>query len=349
MSITIQNFDNYINQQKKIFTHQLNSNPYTKPKPNKKKQKFFNNDEEEDEDDDEDDDDDKPQEMIEIIEKKISNNDFIIEDVDTDIDIDKDLDDEKNELYHLNISHLNLNNDWVENNYYLNSEHETNDFVSHLKNTYLDQSNGLKKSVDIDKYKVISETCKIKLDEGTINNKSSGYISSTLLNQSKLYDGMTHLSILTNPKTNPISSVKIRTRAKDKELINPTYRNILWDLEFEECDEGYRILGLDNFIHISLVGLEEIFLDIEYMVEGTQDLRLGWLKFDRCYYNSIIKTNLAAHLYENEETYSVDIIDWIVREFIDINQQEHMYKNIYGTNYNILRIMGGMGGICYSN
>ena len=93
-----------------------------------------------------------------------------------------------------------------------------------------------------------------------------------------------------------------------------------------------------------MVGLEEIFLDIEYNVEGTLDLRLGWLKFDRCYYNWIIKKNLDTHLYENEESYSVDIIDWIVYEVIDINQQQQMYGNIYGTNSNILRIMSGMIG-----
>ena len=55
-------------------------------------------------------------------------------------------------------------------------------------------------------------------------------------------------------------------------------------------------------------------------------------------------------MYENEESYSVDIIDWIVYEVIDINQQQQMYGNIYGTNYNILRIMSGMiGGLKYSN
>lgn len=108
-------------------------------------------------------------------------------------------------------------------------------------------------------------------------------------------------------------------------------------------------MGLDNFIHISLIGLEKIFLDIEYKVEGTPDLSFGWLKFDRCYYNSIIKANLATHLYENEESYSVDIVDWIVQETIDINQQQQMYGNIYGTNYNILRILSGFGGIAYSN
>lgn len=31
---------------------------------------------------------------------------------------------------------------------------------------------------------------------------------------------------------------------------------------------------MDNFIHISLVVLEEIFLDIEYKIEGTLDLRI---------------------------------------------------------------------------
>jgi hypothetical protein len=58
---------------------------------------------------------------------------------------------------------------------------------------------------------------------------------------------------------------------------------------------------------------------------------------------------LATHLYENEETYSVDIVDWIVQEVIDIKQQEQMYGNIFETNYDILRIMEGMPGLTYSN
>lgn len=330
MSYTIENFDNYINQYKNIFIYQLNSNPYVKLEPENKKQKL-------------DDDDDKPIEMKDINYKfnemkiDISNNDV-------------DDENENYKLYHLNISHLDTNNAWIEDNHYYYSEHNQNDFVKHLKLRYLDNSNELKKNKDKDKYKIISETCKIELDKGIINQVSSGCISTTLLNQSKLYDGMTNLHILTNPTTHFITSAKIRTRAKDNDLINSTYHDILWDLEFEECNEGYKILGLDNFIHISLVGLEEIFLDIEYNVEGTLDLRLGWLKFDRCYYNWIIKKNLATHLYENEESYSVDIIDWIVYEVIDINQQQQMYGNIYGTNYNILRIMSGMsGGLKYSN
>lgn len=328
MSLTIDNFDNYINQYKKIFIHQLNSNPYANPETNNKIQKS----------------DDEPIEMKDINYKfnntRISN---------YDMGNVGDMSDEDYKLYHLNISHLNLNNDWIGNNHYYYSEHAQNDFVKHLKLRYLDNSNGLKKNKDKDKYKIISETCKIDLDSGIINQETSGYTSSTLLNQSKLYDGMTNIYILTNPTTHIITSVKIRTRAKDNDPINPTYRYILWDLEFEEYEDGYRILGLDNFIHISLVGLEEIFMDIEYDVEGTLDLRLGWLKFDRCYYNSIINANLATHLYENEESYSVDIIDWIVQETIDINQQEQMYGNIFGTNYNILRILSERGGIGYSN
>lgn len=292
MSITIENYDNYINQHKKIFIHQLNSNPYIVPELNNK---------------------------------------------------------ENYELYHLNISHLDANNNWIGNNHHYHSFDKTNDFVTHLKLRYLDESNKLKKADDKNKYKIISETCKINLDKGIGNQEKSNLISTTLLNQKKLYDGMTHLTILTNSKNCQISSIKIRTRAKDENYKNPTFRDILWDLEFEECEGGYKILGLDNFIHISLIGLEEIFLDIEYNVEDTQDLRLGWLKFDRCYYNRIIKQNLAKHLYENEETYSVDIIDWIVQEVIDINQQEKMYEDIYTANYNVLRIMAGMGGIGYAN
>jgi len=331
MSHVIKNFDNYINQHKKIFIHQLNSNPYVnvKTEQGNKKQIF-----------------DIDDESIEIKDINYKFNEMEIKITNNNIN---NVDDENYKLYHLNIIHLNSNNTWLVNNHYYYSEHNQNDFVKYLKLKYLDQSNGLKKNDDTDKYKIISETCKIDLDHGTINKSSYDYTSTTLLNQSKLFDGMTNLYILTNPKIHNIISAKIRTRTKDNDTINPTYRDILWDLEFEECDDGYKILGLDNFIHISLVGLEEIFLDIEYDVKETQDLRLGLLKFDRCYYSSIIKTNLTTHLYKNEETYSVDIIDWIVQEVIDINQQQQMYGNIYGTNYDVLRIMSGIGGMCFSN
>lgn len=337
MSMTIENFDNYINQYNKILIHQLNYDPYAKPETNDKIQKS----------------DDEPNEIknIKFNNTGIPNNDMgNVGDMSNVGNVGNvgDMSDEDYKLYHLNISYLNSNNDWIGDNHYY-SEHVQNDFVKHLKLRYLDNSNGLKKNKDKDKYKIISETCKIYLQTGIINQESSSYISTTLLNQSKLYDGLTNLYILTNPTTHIVTSVKIRTRAKDNVPINPIYRDILWDLELEEYDDGYRILGLDNFIHISLVGLEEIFLDIEYEIEGTMDLRLGWLKFDRCYYNCIIQANLATYLYENEESYSVDIIDWIVQEIIDINQQEQMYGNIFGTNYNILRILSEMGGIGYSN
>lgn len=68
-----------------------------------------------------------------------------------------------------------------------------------------------------------------------------------------------------------------------------------------------------------MVRLEEIILDIKYDVKETHDLRLGWLKFNKCYHNSVIITNLTKYLYENEETYSVDIINLIVKEVININ------------------------------
>lgn len=98
-----------------------------------------------------------------------------------------------------------------------------------------------------------------------------------------------------------------------------------------------------------MVRLEEIILDIEYDVKGTHDLRLGLLKFNKCYFNSVIITNLTKYLYENEETYSVDIINLIVKEVININQQQQKYGNIFRTNYNILRIMSGLGGLNYYN
>lgn len=328
---TIDNYENYLSQHKKIFIYQLNSNPY------------------------------KKSEQINDEIKKIDYNFNKIDVKNEDLDVEdiEDVEDNKNnkllniktnkdqnyELHNLNIEHLDINNNWIIKNNCYYSEHKTNDFIKHIKNKYLDQSNEFTK----DKYKIISETCKIKLDKGIINTKSSGYISTTLLNQSKLYDGITHLTILTDPNSYIISSIRIRTCSKDNDLHNPTYRKILWDLEFVKCNEGYKILGLNDFIHIGLIGLEEIFLDIEYDMNMTHDLRLGWLKLTRCYYNNIIKSNLAKYLYENEETYSIDIIDWIVEEKINLKKEEQMFGNMFDTNYNILRIMCGMSCLCYGD
>lgn len=73
------------------------------------------------------------------------NKNDVDEDYENKNDVYKDVEDmDKYELYHLNISHLNSNNDFVENNYYMNTEQELelepelepeqkNNFVSYLK------------------------------------------------------------------------------------------------------------------------------------------------------------------------------------------------------------------------
>lgn len=141
MSHTIDNFDNYINQHKKIFIHQLNSNPYVKPKLNKKKQNL--------------DDVDNEDELIEMNDINYEFNEMEMEKSNIVVG------DENYKLYHLNISHLDSNNSWIGDNHYYYSEHKETYFVKHHKLRYLDQSNGLKKNEDKDKYKIISETCKI--------------------------------------------------------------------------------------------------------------------------------------------------------------------------------------------
>jgi hypothetical protein len=269
---------------------------------------------------------------------------------------------ETNELNHLNINHLESSNDFVDGYDKLELEiNKISEFMKKIKEIYLDQTEELKSNGDT-RYKIISETTKIELDVGTkqiqvSETDDNKYISTTLLNPWKLYDGMTNLSILMDNSKYAIEDIKIRTRAKNSN--DNIYRNIEWDLEFEECEEGYRILGLDNFIHIGLVGLEEIFLDIVYDI-CIDELDIseknnfgwlgwfGWLKFTQCYYNEIIKQNLRSNLYTNEESYSVDIIDYIWIEKINLQKEEQMFGNIYDTNYEILRIMSGMRGIKYS-
>lgn len=277
--------------------------------------------------------------IIPEFETFINNNKKLIVYEFNNIDDKNNICDENNKLFQLNINDFN------------NTLANSLEFKKYIKDNYIDQSNELVDSIKFNKYKIISQTNKIILDNGKINNNKS-YISTTLLNQSKIYDGITTLNILTDNSLYSIINIKIRTRTKNNdESVNITYRNIIWDLEFEKCDDGYKIIGLDNFIHISLIGLEEIFLDIEYKLELESELELefGYLKINECFYNDIIKTNLKKHLYENEEYYSVDIIDYIFTEKKDINQEEKVYNDLYGTNYNILRIMSGMGGLSFSD
>ena len=233
-------------------------------------------------------------------------------------------------------------------------------------------------------YRIISETCKTNLEFGEYNNEKKYFTSTTLLNQDKIFDGMTNIELImdlseinrnikndVNLQIN-VEKIQIRTRVKNKNIPN-SYRNIEWDLEFDLIPGGYKILGLDNFIHMSLVGLEEIFLDIKYKIEPElnnnninnninnnvdEDINLIntlnkmiqlELKYSRCIYNQIIRKNLEKCLYENEENYFVDIIDYLTKIEINLHQEEKMFGNMFATNYNILRMMSGMGGFGFTN
>ena len=258
----------------------------------------------------------------------------------------------------------------------------------------MDELNSIKVSA-ASKYKIISETAKMFLEPGKSiglieldepnepnepdepneldeldepdeleqkqnqNQNQNYYKSSTLINQNSLFDGLTELEILCVNSNILVKKIQIRTRAKNKEILH-SYRDILWDLEFKKTKLGYKILGLNNFIHISLVGCEEVFFDIIYKLDpiiglnnglnnGLKQNKMIELKFTRCIYNKIIRANLNKFLYENEESYSVDIIDYIKFIGIDIDQEEKRFGNIYSTSYNILRIMSGMSGLCYTN
>ncbi len=369
--------EKYFNQNKKIYMFQLNHaenenkknkiNNIIQPKPKNIKYSF-----------------------VDKLKKKANNliNNVVVEDVDSDNDYYNDDDyndnddyddeyDENNlnksfqtnlsleipnrELYHLNINHLDDNNNWntgSDNFYLIDNESQ---FIKSLKSKYLDESNEIKKDCD-SMYKIISETQKIKLGKGCGGLETpEKLICLVELNKNKLYSGITDITILTDPFKYQIESIKITAKAKNSDFAKGSsnlYREIEWDLEFEPCDEGYMILGLDHFIHIGLVGLEEVFFDIVYTKNITDSIKaeeipdldqLGWLKFTRCYYNKIIRTNLEKNLYLNEESYSVDIVDWIYTEIINIDLEEKKFGHIYNTNYNILRIMSGMSGLAYSN
>ena len=271
------------------------------------------------------------------------------------------------QIFHLNIPYLDKNNEWIKGSDKLYQEYfGTN--LEYLKSIYMDERvirtgfDQTNKSNPNQICRIISETCKSNLKPGVYNKGLKRFTSTTQINQNKIYDGLTNMEIFVNGKNTQlekmvdIENIKIRTRAKNVNIQN-SYRDIQWDLEFDIIYGGYRILGLDNFIHISLVGLEEVFLDITYKINNNSNSEINLLKhnvrlelkYTRCVYNQIIKTNLEKFLYECEECYFTDIIDYLEQFLINLDHEQKMFNNIYCTNYNILRIMSGMSGLSYSN
>jgi hypothetical protein len=305
------------------------------------------------------------------------------------------------QILHLNVPYLDENNDWIEGSDKFYQEYSSTN-LDYLREKYMDErilSTGFdqkNKSNPNQIYRIISETCKSELNQGSYSSENKYYTSTTLLNQDKIYDGLTNIELYINHNEQNlfvsndvnIENIQIRSRAKNKSIPN-SYRNINWDLEFDLIPGGIRILGLDSFIHLNLVGLEEVFLDINYSIKSssnnslvnkistsdisTSDIYMGdlaslnidnielerghfqnekinfELKYSRCIYNQTIKTNLEKFLYENEENYFVDIIDYLVDIYINLDKEEKIFGNMYNTNYNILRMMSGMGGLAYSS
>jgi hypothetical protein len=270
---------------------------------------------------------------------------------------------------------MDTNNKPIENSEKFNQEY-SNINLEHLTSKYMDETafvpdnnnnNDNKKifpkpnsnsNPNPTKYKIISESTKITLDPGTYDSETKCFISTTLLNQDKLYDGLTKIELIFYDEYEKINQVKIESiKIRSRAINNPndkikTYRQIQWDLEFDSTTNGYKILGLDNFTHISLIGLEDVFLDVEYRWEqGFENINQYKIEFvhTKCFYNHIIKTNLKNSLYENEEYYASDIIDFLEELKINLDNEEKKFGNIYGTNYNILRIMTGLGGLGYAN
>jgi hypothetical protein len=321
----------------------------------------------------------------------INNNDVDIEDVNSDSESELELEDEeiyvvKNKIspelnnpikiLHLNIPYLDKNNEWIDGSKEFMQEYSKTN-LEYLKLIYMDERvigknfDQTNKSEPNKIFRIISETCKSNLESGIYDKETKYFTSTTLLNQDKIYDGLTNIELLVSSNFNnkinnkitnvniQIESIKIRTRAKNKNIPN-SYRNIQWDLEFDLIPGGYKILGLDNFIHMSLIGLEEIFLDVVYKANfdiefesipkslSKMDRFTIELKYTRCIYNRTIKTNLEKFLYENEESYQTDIIDYLEQISINLDHEEKMFGNIYSTNYNILQIMSGMGGLAFS-
>lgn len=253
---------------------------------------------------------------------------------------------------------MDVNNQWKKDSLNLLNQEL---LQTYLKKTYLEENIIGKKLNSNNIYKIISETCKTKLDSGIFNDKFNNFTSTTLLNQDNIYDGLTNIELIivqdneNLEKIIDVENIKIRSRAKNTEN---SYRFIEWNLEFDKTQNGYKILGVDNFIHMSLIGLDNIFLDITYKLNVNNENNYNKkilvqnyfeLKYTKCLYNYIIKNNLKKYLYENEENYFVDIIDNVVEFTVNLDQEKKIFGKIYNIDYNILRIMGGIGGIAYAN
>lgn len=280
--------------------------------------------------------------------KNIKIEDIKIEDV--EIEDNQIIKNKKSRLiYNYNISHIDENNNWL-------SEINKKDFNSDLTLKYLELNylNNSRLNLIQNKYQIISETGKITLDQSIFNRETLLCTSTTLINPNNSFQGITNLEILCKKDKILIEKINIRTKTKNNGISNSSknaYRDILWDLEFEESDNGYIILGLDNFIHINLYKYENIYLDIIFSPDNFdwENGETFELKFDKILYDNIIRLNLEKNLYRDEEYYLVDIIDYLEEIKIDINNEQKMYGNIYNTNYDVLRIMSGMGGIAFSN
>ena len=78
-------------------------------------------------------------------------------------------------------------------------------------------------------YRIISETCKSKLESGMYNNEMKYFTSTKLLNQDKFFGGTTNIELIYDLSKNTdseiinilhVENIKIRTRAKNKDILN---------------------------------------------------------------------------------------------------------------------------------
>lgn len=249
-------------------------------------------------------------------------------------------------VYNLNISHLNENDDWnIESSKYFDLYKKT-EFMTNIRDVYLHKSQRL---LDYDGsgnlmtnniYPIISETIKIELNNFS-DLSNDKFISTIELNwnglygSNGLYDGITNIYICLFDSNVDIETIKIRSKIYTN---NENFRNLEWMLEFEKINSVYKILGIDNFLHMSLIGLKEVFIDIIYAKNNTNskpiinekqidDCKFGYMKLDVCHYCQTIKFDIEIDLCINDESNIINIIDYL------IDCHESSFNNMNGLVY----------------
>lgn len=250
---------------------------------------------------------------------------------------------ELNNSYGLKISHLDEQNNWVQGYKSECNPYHCNKILQSLIEHH-------KPAKELPPYQIIHETFKLPI--GFENFSIQQYnMDSTHSEQTEItnlyickftlcygnHDALTNIQFICPNTKYHFKNVKLIlcSKAPVEYTVNnkPIYGNKFesFELEFEETNYGYKILGLDNFLVIPTLSCTMVNISIElnmcdYFILSTnlnvlvQKIPDLWIKFDRIIYNSDIRQNLQINKIDFEEFPIVDIIDYFKEKDVIIDQ-----------------------------